>query len=104
MNKYHIDITEPAENDLREIGHYILRELLEPAIANKLVGKIGDAILTLEELPLRNPLITDEKMSKRGIRKLLIDNYIVFYMVSEQQRTVTIIRILYGRRDWLNLI
>lgn len=104
MNKYHIDITEPAENDLHEIGYYISRELLEPAIANKVVGKIGDAILTLEDLPLRNSLVNDEKLSKRGIRKLLIDNYIVFYVVSEQQRTVTIIRILYGRRDWLNLI
>lgn len=104
MNNYHIDITEPAENDLHEIGHYISRELLEPVIANKVVEKIGDAILTLEELPLRNSLVTDEKLSKRGIRKLLIDNYIVFYLVSEQQRTVTIIRILYGRRDWLNLI
>lgn len=104
MNNYHIDITEPAENDLREIGHYISRELLEPVIANKVVEKIGDAILTLEELPLRNSLVTDEKLSKRGIRKLLIDNYIVFYVVSEQLRTVIIIRILYSRRDWLNLI
>lgn len=104
MNKYHIDITEPAENDFREIGHYISRELLEPVLANKVVEKIGDAILTLEDLPLRNSLVTDEKLSKRGIRKLLIDNYIVFYLVSEQQRTVIIISILYGRRDWLNLI
>ncbi|WP_278246146.1 hypothetical protein [Ruminiclostridium cellobioparum] len=28
----------------------------------------------------------------------------MFYLVSEQQRTVIIIRILCGRRDWLNLI
>lgn len=104
MNRYHIDITEPAENDLREIGHYISRELLEPIIANKVVKKIGAAILTLEELPLRNSLVNDEKLSKLGVRKLLIDNYIVFYMVSEEQKAVTIIRIVYGKRDWSNLI
>lgn len=104
MNKFHIDITKPAENDLREIGHYISKELLEPVTAKKVVEKIGDAILSLEELPLRNPLVTDEKLSKLGVRKLLTVNYIVFYIVSEQQRTVTVIRILYSRRDWQNLI
>lgn len=41
MNKYHIYITEPAENDLREIGHYISRELLEPVIVNKVVVSVS---------------------------------------------------------------
>lgn len=104
MSKYHIEITKPAEKDLHEIGKYIAIELLEPAVAKKVVGKIGDAILTLEDLPLRNSFVSDERVSKLGIRKILIDNYIVFYVVSEEYKTVTIIRILYGRRDWLNLI
>ncbi len=104
MSKSHIEITEPAEKDLYEIGRYIATELLEPAIAKKVVGKIGDAILTLEALPLRNSLVSDERLSKIGIRKILIDNYIVFYVVSEEYKTVTIIRILYGRRDWVSLI
>lgn len=34
MSIYTIQITEPAENDLRDISHYISHELLEPQIAN----------------------------------------------------------------------
>ncbi len=104
MSKYRIEITEPAEKDLYEIGLYIARELLEPSTAKKVVGKISDAILTLEELPLRNALVTDERLALRGIRKIMVDNYIVFYVISEEQKTVTVIRIQYGRRDWINLI
>lgn len=102
---YQILITEPAENDLREIGRYIARELLEPALAEKMVSKIGDAIIGLEQMPLRNALVADEVLAARGIRKLLVDNYyIVFYVVSEKAATVTIVRILYSRRDWMNLL
>ncbi|MCR4436452.1 MAG: type II toxin-antitoxin system RelE/ParE family toxin [Clostridiales bacterium] len=104
MSKYNIEITEPAEKDLYEIGQYIAKELLEPVIAKKVVEKIGKAILKLEELFLRNALVTDERLALRGIRKIMVDNYIVFYIVTEEHKTLTIVRILYRRRDWINLI
>ena len=104
MNKYNIEITEPAEKDLYEIGQYIATELLEPAFAKKVVGEISEAILKLEGLPLRNTLVADERLALCGIRKIIIDNYIVFYIANEEQKTVTIVRILYGRRDWINLL
>ncbi|MDI3478740.1 MAG: toxin ParE1/3/4 [Thermoanaerobacterium sp.] len=104
MNRYKVEITEPAEKDLYEIWRYIAKELLEPDIARKVVNKIGEAILKLEEMPLRNALVADERLAFQGIRKMTIDNYLVFYIVAEESKTVTIVRILYGRRDWINLL
>ena len=104
MDKYRIDITEPAEIDLIEVGNYIANELLEPNIARKVVNKIGEAVLMLEELPFRNALVTDERLANQGIRKIIVENYMVFYIVTEESKTVTIVRILYGRRDWINLL
>jgi toxin ParE1/3/4 len=104
MDRYSIDITEPAETDLIEIGNYIASELLEPSIAQKVVGKIGEAILALEELPFRNALVVDEKLAFQGIRKIIVENYIVFYIVTEGSKTVTVVRILYSKRDWINLL
>ncbi len=104
MSDYSIKITEPAENDLRGIGDYIAQQLLEPEIARKVVNKIGNAIMTLEETPLRNSLVADQRLSLQGIRKIIVENFIVFYIVKEELRIVTIIRILYGRRDWMNLL
>ncbi len=104
MSKYDIEIAEPAERDLFEIGNYITKEPLEPNIAKKVIGKIGDAILKLEELPFRNGLVSDERLAHLGIRRIMVHNYTVFYIVSEAKTTVTIVRIIYNRRDWINIL
>lgn len=104
MSTYYIQITEPAERDLYNIGTYISKELLEPETAKKVVSRIAREIGTLEDMPLRNALVNDERLANRGIRKIIIDNYIVFYIVSEENKTLTIIRILYSQRDWINLL
>jgi len=104
MNVYYIQITEPTEKDLYEIGAYISKELLEPETAKKVISKIAKGIYSLEEMPLRNPLVADERLAHKGIRKIMVDNFIVLYIVNEESKTVTIIRILYSRRDWLGLL
>ena len=104
MSTYNIQITEPAENDLYEIGAYISKELLELETAKIVVSKIAKGIITLEDMPLRNAIVADDRLAFKGVRKILIDNYIMFYIVTEESKTVTIIRILYNRRDWLNLL
>lgn len=104
MSSYNIEITEPAEKDLLDIGNYIANELLEPDIAVKVVDKIAEAVLDLEEMPFRNAPVADDRLALQGFRRIIVDNFIVFYIVSEERRTVTIIRILYGKRDWMNLL
>lgn len=104
MNKYNIIITEPAEIDLKEIGRYISKELLEPVIALKMIEKIGTSILNLEQMPQRNSLVIDERLRNQGVRKVVVDNYIIFYVISEKDKQIFIVRILYGRRDWINLL
>lgn len=104
MNKYSIEITEPAENDLIGIRDYISNELLEPSIAKKIVSRIGNAILELEGMPQRHGLVADGRLALQGVRRIIVDNYIVFYIISEEDKTVTVIRILYSRRNWQSLI
>ncbi|MEQ8154228.1 MAG: type II toxin-antitoxin system RelE/ParE family toxin [Clostridiaceae bacterium] len=104
MNTYDIQITEPAEKDLYETGAYISKKLLEPETAKKVISRIAQEITSLEDMPLRNALVDDERLAYKGIRKTVVDNYIIFYIVTEESKTVTIIRILYGRRDWMNLL
>lgn len=55
-------------------------------------------------MPYRNALLADERLSHLGLRKIIIDNYIVFYIVSDKTKMVTIIRMLYNRRIWINLL
>ena len=48
--------------------------------------------------------MSDERLSLNGIRRLLVDNYIIFFTINEFDKVVTIVRILYSRRDWIDLI
>lgn len=104
MKQYKIFLTEPAVDDLKEIVAYISNELREHSIAQKLLGKIKEAIMSLSDMPVRYALVSDKRLALQGVRKLMVDNYIVFYIISEKEKLVTIIRILYGRRDWLHLL
>ena len=46
MSTYNIQITEPAEKDIYEIGAYISKELLEPETAQKVISKKAKEIIT----------------------------------------------------------
>jgi toxin ParE1/3/4 len=77
---------------------------LDPTTARKIIGRIAEAASHLEQMPFRNGLVRDARLAANGIRHLFIDSYIVFYVISEKEETVTIIRILYGKRHWSSLL
>jgi toxin ParE1/3/4 len=104
MTKYKIEITRTAKNDLAGISNYIAKELMEPKIAEKLVDKIGSEVFTLEKMPLRGPLVLDERLKQLGIRRIFIENYIVLYIVNAEKKTVQVLRILYNKRNWEALL
>ena len=93
-----------TQRDLYEIGAYISKELLEPETAKRVVSKIAKGINSLKDMPFRNTLVADDRLAYKAIRKVVIDNFIVFYIVTEEKKTVTIIRILYSKRAWINLL
>lgn len=104
MKKYGVYMTHTATEDLKGIVSYIVSELREPSIAKKLMGNIKEAVLSLQQMPTRHSLLGDANLAAQGIRKIVVDNYIAFYTVSEKDEVVTIVRILYSRRDWINMI
>jgi toxin ParE1/3/4 len=96
---YHIQVTYYAEKDLRDIYEYIAFTLLEPGTAVEQLDRIEKAILSLDELPERFRLVGYEPWYSRGIRQIPVDNFIVFYVINTDEKIVSIIRVMYGRRD-----
>lgn len=88
-----------AVNDLREIYTYIAYKLLVPKTAEGQINRIRDIIRSLDFMPLRYPIVDWEPWKSIEMHKLPIDNFIVFYIVSNEKHLVTIVRILYGGRD-----
>lgn len=104
MTKYEVLVSEQAQKDLKEIANYLSSNLLEPNVARSILFEIDKSILSLEEMPYRYCLVSDNLLKKVGIRKLMIKNYIVFFKVYEAKKTVGIVRIMYGRRNWQKMI
>lgn len=101
---YDVLIEEIAETDLQDIFLYIGDELQEPGAARNVFIAIREAIKSLEQFPNRNPLIQEEPYRTIGIRKLLVKNYIVFYRVDDEEKTVDVLRIQYNRRQWQSFL
>lgn len=104
MNKYKLEFSKEAKKDLIDIVTYIKYNLQEPSIAKKLHNKIKDAIYMLCENPKSHPLIDDKHLKELTIRKLIIDNYIVFYQIADIDKKIYIVRIMYEKRNWMNLL
>jgi len=49
-------------------------------------------------------LVEGELLKDKGYRKLIIDNYKVFYVVNEKVQQVVVMRVLYGRKKYQDLI
>jgi len=104
MATYSIEISEPAENDLRDMIRYISSQLSSPMTAINMMDTIEEALLGLSEMPQKYPAVRDDRLASMGYRKLLIKNYVAFLSIDEQVKVINVERILYARRDWLRIL
>lgn len=74
----------------------------EPETAEKLISKIRNEINKLKNNPKIYSIIDDDLIKKLEIRKLVVDNYIVFYRIKNDN--IEIVRVRYGRRNWIHLL
>jgi len=101
---YRIRIMKPAQTDMREIYKYIADELQNQTAAVSRISLIDEAIQSLKEQPARFPLVRDEYLASKGYRMIVVKTHLVFFIIREESKAVSIMRILYGRRDWLRIL
>ena len=96
---WRISYAQSAYLDLQNIYDYIADTLLEPKTAEHQTARIMDAIDSLDNMPMRHALWDDEPWRSKGLRFMPVDNYLVFYFPDPTQNIVTIIRVMYERRN-----
>lgn len=97
--KYKVNVTAQAATDLRTIFEYIAYDLLAGQNAVNQLDRLEQAILSLDEMPERYSLYDKEPWKERNLRIMPVDNYLVLYIPQKEEKTVTVIRVMYGRRD-----
>jgi len=102
--KYAIRYTPLSFEDLNEIDSYISDTLCNPDAALRLLDKMEKSIGQLKEFPHIGSAVEDAYLASKGYRKLVVENYLVFYLINELTSEVIVMRVLYGAREYQNLL
>ena len=82
---------------MEDIYNYIALELLSPDNAIGQYNRIADEILTLDTFPQRYRLMDSEPEKQMGLRRMIVDNYSIFYTIRADKVIVT--DVLYTASD-----
>lgn len=100
--KFKVVFSPLAIRDLDEIWDYISDVLKNPSAAENTVNGILDKADLLGDQPeIGAQLFFDDGLNS-GYRYVIYNNYLTFYRVYPE--TVYVDRVIYGKRDYMNLL
>lgn len=99
MITYRTLVTDQAKLDLYNIDEYISVELLAPNSAQKILNSIERKINSLKIFPERGALYDKEPWRSKEVRIVQIKHYKIVFKIDKKAHTVTILHIIYAKRD-----
>ena len=104
MTTYKIIMTPDATDDITELSRYTAKNLNAPRTALSYVRAIRQEISKLSEMPGVIKPVDREPWHSRGVRKILVKNFFVYYRIDEEKLVVYILNSIYARSDQLNAL
>jgi plasmid stabilization system protein ParE len=89
---YRVVFSKSADEDIINIVKHVAAE--NPQAAKKLGSNLLDLALSLDSMPYRGSKVK----KRRGVLKLIHGNYLIYYRVNENKRTVEILSFKHGAR------
>ena len=100
MKKYKIEVSEAAKRDLENIISYLKYDLAGDIIADKYKILFKQELKKLADMAGSMPILDEELTGHKNIRKINVRNYIIFYIIDEENNKVFIVRIGHAFMDW----
>ncbi len=97
--RFRVVYAPAALDDLRAVFSYIAYDLKAGQAATNQINRIRKQVQSLDNMPERYSMVEWEPWVSMGMRKLPVDNYVVYYLVDKEQYIVKIVRVFYGGRD-----
>ena len=101
-NDYRLKIFPMAQADMEGIFAYIAGELKNPTAAIDQINDFEKAFRSLCDFPERCPLVDNEYVKDKTLRKLIVNHYIAFFRIREKE--IQVIRVLYGMRNYQDIL
>lgn len=91
-----------AADDLNAIADYLARTLCAPGAAAGFLRELRQRLETVRRFPDSGPLIRNEYVSDKTLRKLIVGHYVAFYRAEPGR--IVVVRVLYGMRNFEELL
>lgn len=100
---YRVLITDEATDDVFNLVKYIQGDLCNPDAANKLYTNLNREVNNMGDFPLK---FADSGIKYRGyiIHKKIYQSYLLFYIISDENQTVYVLRIWKDIMNWRNIL
>jgi len=102
MSKFKTVIQNTVYSDIKEIVDYFNK--YSKTGAHRIRKKIITAISRVKEQPYIGVVVSDEELSGFEFRKVIVENYLIFYRIFENENKIVIYRVLDGRRNYPSLL
>ena len=98
-NSFTYRLSNTADADIDEIIDYIALVLKNPIAAKSLYDQLIKIIQHLCEMPRIGHIVDNEFDRRDDVRWLPIDNYILYYVIDDEEKIINVLRIVSARRD-----
>ena len=97
-NSYELHIFPSAQADMEQIFEYISVILSNPSAALDQINDFEKAFDYICAFPGSCPLINNDYVKDKSLRKLIVNNYIAFYRIKKHE--IQVVRVIYGMRNY----
>ena len=101
---YKLKISKLYKEDTSASYNYIKNKLEAPMAAKNLKIEIKEKIEKIQKNPNIRPLVQDKYLASLGYRLINVKNYMIFYIIGEDNKHLKLIRFLYNKRNWINIL
>lgn len=101
---YELEFLPIARQDMSDIAKYINKVLCNPIAAMNTIRRMVAAAEDLQVQPYSCPVYYPPRELPFEYRKLVVGNYIMFYRVDETKKLITVVRVIYAKRDYGSLL
>ena len=99
---YKLNFAKHFQEDVKSTINYIKNTLQAPIASENLKDEIRKTYKNIKQNPFMYPVVPNDYLASMGFRFITVKNYMLFYTIEEKQ--INIIRFLYGRRNWINIL
>lgn len=101
---YTVVITDTAKQDLRDIAIWIAEQSKDIEAAKHFVDELRGKCKKLERFPSKGSFPRERVLKSAGFRFVTHKDYLVFYLIDEESKTVNVMAIFNSKKDYMRVM